>query len=466
MKKPLLILIIPLLVSMAIVSTAYASPATLYVQPSSVLDITQVPGTSFTVNVNVKNVTDLYGFDFWLNYTTTVLTATEIRLGDLFPTGSWKVDEKINDLVGYIRYWVTMPLGTPRGGGVTGSGTLATINFTVQDYGESPLDLYNTLLSDSYGIYWDKEVYDGYFSNIPPPSRLYVDPESVVNPDLVPGNNFAINVNVFNATDLYGFDFWLNYTTTVLTATEIALGDFFPPDSFIWKQEINDTVGYVRCNVTMPLGTPPGQGVNGSGTLAIINFTVDSYGESLLDLCKTKIVDSEGKLIEPYIMDGYFNNKPIIHDIAITNIITTRLVTENNITYSHTLNEVYTGEKVNITVTVKNNGTRPETFSVTVYYDNTTIGTKNVTALSEGTLKTLTYEWNTEGVAVDYYTIWAEASVVAGETNTANNRFTKEGKFGVLEHTFPIELAVAAIVLVIVAAAIAVYFIKIRKPKP
>ena len=165
LKKSLLIFVILLLISMVVLSRVYASPTALSVDPPTIIDETKVAGTTFTININVTDVTDLGGFDFWLNYTTAVLTATEVTLGSFFPPDSMEWKKEINDLVGYVRYWVTIPLGTPPGQGVNGSGTLAIINFTVDSYGGSPLDLYNTLLSDSYGIYMDKEVYDGYFSN-------------------------------------------------------------------------------------------------------------------------------------------------------------------------------------------------------------------------------------------------------------------------------------------------------------
>ena len=479
MKKSLLIVIISLLVGMVcmvsvvIVSPAYGSVlTTLYVDPSNIIDTTKTVGTNVTININVKDATDLFSYNFFLNYATHVLTATNITLGSFFPPDSVIWHNETNDDSGYVWYGVTMPLGSQVG--VTGSGTLATINFTVDSTGESPLDLcieeiQAKNIQDSWPVDIDYNEYDGYFSNILRHTRLYVDPENIINPNLDPSENFTINVKILNATDLFGYEFFLNYTTDVLTATEIMLGSFFPPDSVIVKREINDTIGYAWYDIAMPLGAPSGK--TGSGTLATINFTVDSTGESPLDLCNTKLVDSEGERIEHDTFDGYFSNKPIIHDIAITDVTTTVTTVKviDNIPFpeSKNVDGVHVGEEINITVYVKNDGTRPETFDVTAYYDNNSISTKNVVALSEGFSETLTFEWSTEGVPIGNYTIWAEASVVEGEENTANNKFTMETEFAVLpKQSFPIELAVGAIVLIIAAAGIAVYFIKIRKPKP
>jgi len=461
------------MVSMVEVSPVHGQVyTTLYVYPPSIIDTTKTAGTNFTIDINVKNVTDLYGFEFYLKYTTTVLTTTNdtdhVTLGSFFPDDAmiWKHDG--NDTLGYIRYAVTLPLGTPRGSGLNGSGTLLRVTFTVDSIGESILDLWNTKLDDSWANNLAHTVYDGYFSNIVRHTKLYVDPEDTIDPDLTAGENFTINVKILNATDLYGFKFFVNYTTTVLTATNVTLGPFFPEDSQIVHEEINDTLGYVWYNVTMPLGSPVGE--TGDGILANVTFTVDSIGESRLDLCNTKLVDSEGDRIEHDTMDGSFSNKEVTIDIAITDIRTTvtrEYDTEiGKIFVPEDVSEVHAGEKLNVTVYVKNNGTSTETFNVTAYYDDNTIGTEDVTLLEGGFSKTVTIEWNTGGVAVGNYTIWAETSEVEGDINPDNNRFTLEDEFRVLwKQTIPIELIVAAGGILIVAA-VAVYFLKFRKPKP
>jgi len=471
LKKSLLIIIISLVVSMVSmvgVSSVHGQIyTTLYVSPPSIIDTTKTAGTTFTINVNIKNATDLYGFEFFLNYTTTVLTVTDVTLGPFFEDAfTWRDDR--NDTLGYIRYAATLPLGTPTGGGLNGSGTLLIVTLTVDSIGESILDLWNTKPNNSWGERIAHTVYDGYFSNIVRHTKLYVDPEDTIDPDLTAGENFTINVNILNATDLYGFEFFLNYTTTVLTATNVTLGPFFPEDSRIVHEEINDTLGYVWYNVTMPLGSPVGE--TGDGILANVTFTVDSIGESRLDLCNTKLVDSEGDRIEHNTMDGSFSNELMTHDIAITDIRTTVTTVEETdigtILVPEDVSEVHAGEKLNVTVYVKNNGTSTETFNVTAYYDDNIIGTENVTLLEGGFSKTVTIEWNTGGVAVGNYTIRAETSDVEGDINPDNNRFTMEDEFSVLwTQTFPIELVAAAGGIVLIVAAVAVYFLKFRRPK-
>jgi len=98
-----------------------------------------------------------------------------------------------------------------------------------------------------------------------------------------------------------------------------------------------------------------------------------------------------------------------VHDIAITSI---------------TLNRVATGELVNVTVVVYNNGTVKESFNVTLYYDSTQIENQNVTDLASSANTTLLFVWNTTDVLAETYTIKAVASQVDGETNILNNTLT------------------------------------------
>ncbi len=114
--------------------------------------------------------------------------------------------------------------------------------------------------------------------------------------------------------------------------------------------------------------------------------------------------------------DSYINStKRIItvhiHDIAIVDL-----------TASAT--EVISGQIVNFTVLVKNNGTAAETFNVTLFYNENIIGRKTVTNLAPGDQTTLAFMWNTTGIAEASYRIQAEASVVSGEVETNNNAYT------------------------------------------
>lgn len=95
------------------------------------------------------------------------------------------------------------------------------------------------------------------------------------------------------------------------------------------------------------------------------------------------------------------------HDVAITDMDASA--------------EMYVGEVLNITVTVRNKGTKPETFNVTAYYNSTAIEMRTIVDLSPNTEMNLTYHWNTTQLSPANYVMKAEASTVAGETNTSDN---------------------------------------------
>jgi hypothetical protein len=120
-------------------------------------------------------------------------------------------------------------------------------------------------------------------------TTIGVEPDSIVDPGLGPGSNFTVEIWVRNVTDLAGVEFKLAYNTTVLNATSIAYGDIFGPTYFPLISEIHDDEGYVWYGFMEAFGEPS---FNGSGRVAIINFTVDSLGESVLGLYDTKLGDS------------------------------------------------------------------------------------------------------------------------------------------------------------------------------
>jgi len=84
-------------------------------------------------------------------------------------------------------------------------------------------------------------------------------------------------------------------------------------------------------------------------------------------------------------------------------------------------NEAYLRQLVNIAVVVKNEGLEAKTFNVTVYRNDTVIGIQTVTDLAAGSNTTLLFVWSTSSVSLGNYTIRAEATMLPGEEDTADN---------------------------------------------
>jgi len=103
---------------------------------------------------------------------------------------------------------------------------------------------------------------------------------------------------------------------------------------------------------------------------------------------------------------------PLVHDVAI------RSVTASPTT-------VTPGQVVNVQVMVENQGDFTESFNVTAYYDGNPIGTpQTVINIPAPFIRVLSFTWNTMSVPPGTYTISANASIVPGETDIADNSFT------------------------------------------
>jgi PKD repeat protein len=142
-----------------------------------------------------------------------------------------------------------------------------------------------------------------------------------------------------------------------------------------------------------------------------------------------------------------------VQDTAITEVVLSKI-------------KVTTGESLTIDVTAVNKGTATETFNVTVYYNNTLLETKTVSELAAGGDKTMSFDWDTQGVAEGVYMIKAVAESLPGETRNADNSRTSWVAIETEEKETPVNIYLyTTIGLAIAIAAMAVYFLKMRKPK-
>lgn len=103
----------------------------------------------------------------------------------------------------------------------------------------------------------------------------------IVDDTLTSGSTFSINITVAHVEGLWGFQFVLYYNTTVLTATGYSSYD---PFTFEHPSQINDTTGEVSIAYSMEFGEEVGFSTVDPVSIARINFTVDGYGTSTLDL--------------------------------------------------------------------------------------------------------------------------------------------------------------------------------------
>ena len=148
-------------------------------------------------------------------------------------------------------------------------------------------------------------------------TALSVDPPSIVDPTLVPGSVFRINITVSDVQQLAGVQLWLSYDTSVLTVIDYG---FYPPIDDPSPSLINDTAGYVELAATLPIGEWGSGGVTTISLTPVdwIEFAVDGVGFSLLDLHgipgyyggATLLGDIDANFIPHIDSDGFFSNLP------------------------------------------------------------------------------------------------------------------------------------------------------------
>ncbi len=145
-------------------SLASASPTNLYVHPSAIEDSTLTPDRSFSVEVRIDDVPDLYAYEFKLYYDPSILNATGIDVSFLNePTNIVKKD--VDEASGIVLVAVASRLPAKS---KSGSGTIAKINFDVKGKGECDLNLQDTKLA-SFSTFESisYESVDGHFNNKP-----------------------------------------------------------------------------------------------------------------------------------------------------------------------------------------------------------------------------------------------------------------------------------------------------------
>jgi len=490
-----LVLFLSLIVTTATVnlSPVYASPTALKVIPPIIIDTSKTPGMTFTVNVYVDDVESLSGFDFRLLFDPTVLHATKITLGDFFggpetigpapggPSIVWY--NEINNITGYVWYSVTLGTASPDFiTGLSGSGTLAIIEFIVKEVGITLLDLVYTDLRNPQAEVIPHEVFDGYFSNtgyatpvadftFTPASPILgetvtFDASASYHPDVSrtivswdwkfgDGSNGSGRIVYHNYTDAGGGTQTVTLTVTddssppltdtakkdvIVSGHNVAVINVQPNQTYVMQNRtisINVTVKNKgseteKLNVTACYSGTPVAPLKTTGLFPNKNTTLTFLWNTSGVVEGTYIISANASQVEGEdILDDNIKEDGTVavvltpvHDIAVTKVTASP-------------STVMVGDNVNIDVTVANQGFMPETFDASVYYDTNLIETKTDITIPELTSQKLTFTWNTASVHWGVYSISANVSEVPDEINTANNNLT-DGTVGVALHNIKV----------------------------
>jgi hypothetical protein len=134
------------ILALVLLIPGYASADSVSIQPPSK---NVSVGDSFALTVDIANATDVFTFFFDVNFDPAALSAIDITEGPFLPSGGSTAffPGSIDNVGGTIAF--TFDTLLVSGPGVTGSGVLATIDFTAIGSGLSAVGLANQAFLDS-----------------------------------------------------------------------------------------------------------------------------------------------------------------------------------------------------------------------------------------------------------------------------------------------------------------------------
>jgi hypothetical protein len=204
--------------------------AALAISPSSIVNSSLVPTSTFSVNVTISDATDLNMWSMSIYYNNTVLGVANSVEGSFMnsvgpTTFASNTTQNYNATSGRLTLSCNFTSGSV---GASGSGTLATITFQVLANGSTPIVMADIQMTDSFSRSISYTETNGSFSNIP---TIISTAHDVVVTDITASSYFnstwvyqGRDVNI-NVTVLDSGGFSENATVTVyynITAGDVA----------------------------------------------------------------------------------------------------------------------------------------------------------------------------------------------------------------------------------------------------
>jgi hypothetical protein len=241
---------------------------TIYIDPTPV---TASVCTNFTVAVDVRNVIDLYCWQFKLSWNPNLLECIGYSFGPFLTPPTIQPQPVIDNVAGTILAGDSRMM-LP---GVSGSGTIFYIEFHCDGPGECDLTFItsDTFILDSNLEPIPHTLVNGHVIQTPP--TIFIDPTPLTTTVC---SNFTVAVNINDVTDLYGWQICLTFNPNLMECLEVTEGPFLKstgrPTLFIAQMDNN--AGWVTVACCLMDSLP---GVSGSGTLMYIKFHCDGPGQ-------------------------------------------------------------------------------------------------------------------------------------------------------------------------------------------
>ena len=245
-------------------------------------------GDTFTLHLNVENITDLAGWQCDVEYDPAALNADEVIVSNFLDVGdvlSFSLPAVIDNVTGSITNINAVRTAL---GGTSGTGSLFSITFTAKTVGESRV----TLTKFQAGTPEEPiqlnipeitievvELPDDGVNNISQTLSLSSDVHSVSI-----GDTFTLHLNANQFADLSDWECVLLFDPNILEATEVLEGDFLKQGDVSTRfrnSRIDNTAGEITGLSVTRLAE---KGVNGSGRLLSVVFTAKAIGKARVTL--------------------------------------------------------------------------------------------------------------------------------------------------------------------------------------
>lgn len=345
-----------------------AEVAMVYVHPTPV---EAEPGEDFLVDIKIKLAIDVFAWEVKLVWNASVLNYINSTEGGFLKGAELKPTYWVAPVVYQNEsdvYSSVLMACTRQGAGIVGaagSGTLATIGFEVQNKGETALDLQSANSDET-------KLRDSF-------------PNPVPHTEV---NGLFSNVAGFPRADFTFTPAKANIGENV-TFDASASHDVENGSIVAYSWDFGDEATFSDVG-------PLAYHAYTAGGIYDVTLTVtdnDSWNKSATKSVKVRF---------PY-------------DVMIVEV-------------TESVENAVIGDAVTVTVKLSNEGANDLTgVSVRAYYETTQIGDAQTTSLAVDQTKTLTYEWDTEGVPAGNYRLKAIASPIEGEPEEAQLDNTKLG---------------------------------------
>lgn len=290
-------------------------PTELFMDPPLVTKTLDQVGTTFPVNVTIKTVRSLQGFDINMTWNDELIALFDVEvestLDNIWGSGNWFLAYNQSG-PGYCE---VAAASTANSFTSQEARPLVVLTFEVKHASSGNTTIHFALakLSNSRGHSIPATLTDGIYSFSLPSSKLYIDPSLV---EKVPGDigmDFNVNITVASIVDLFGFDINVTWDNNLITLSSV---DYTTTLDAIWGEgqysvmistSGNGWYKLVAVSLSHDFNTTE------ASPLAKLVFHVQGFynwdAETKIHFITAKLSDSAAKPISTDLTDGTYRMK-------------------------------------------------------------------------------------------------------------------------------------------------------------